>query len=420
MKKIFFILSALLLTTTVSSQALDGTWNGKLKVGGNSLTVVLNIDGNSCTLDSPDQGAKGIAAELLTKTEDSLSIRVPSIYASYEGKLQNDTLKGIFQQMGQRFPLTLTRGQHVVKRPQTPQPPFPYLTEEVTFSNESDGAVLSGTLTYPVGYTKKQRPTVVVMVSGSGLQNRDEEIFEHKPFAVIADYFARNGIATLRYDDRGFGKSTGDVATATTKTFKSDAEAALRFLRDSKRFGKAGIIGHSEGGSVAFMLAGEKKADFIVTLAAPGVRGDSIIIQQNYDLAKNTGQPVTYEQCVALMPNIRQQMAQNAWYMWFLDYDPAADIARIACPTLILNGEKDLQVDAAINLQAIRSKMSKSPIGSTQHQKTGNFQIISYPNLNHLFQNSTTGLPSEYGQIEETFSEKVMKDMVEWITKHIE
>ncbi|MBR7094499.1 MAG: alpha/beta hydrolase, partial [Prevotella sp.] len=200
MKKIFFILSALLLTTTVSSQALDGTWNGKLKVGGNSLTVVLNIDGNSCTLDSPDQGAKGIAAELLTKTEDSLSVRVPSIYASYEGKLQNDTLKGIFQQMGQRFPLTLTRGQHVVKRPQTPQPPFPYLTEEVTFSNESDGAVLSGTLTYPVGYTKEQRPTVVVMVSGSGLQNRDEEIFEHKPFAVIADYFARNGIATLRYD----------------------------------------------------------------------------------------------------------------------------------------------------------------------------------------------------------------------------
>ena len=138
------------------------------------------------------------------------------------------------------------------------------------------------------------------------------------------------------------------------------------------------------------------------------------------NLAKNTGQPVTYEQCVALMPNIRQQMAQNVWYMWFLDYDPTADIARIACPTLILNGEKDLQVDAAINLQAIRSKMSKSPIGSTQHQKTGNFQIISYPNLNHLFQNSTTGLPSEYGQIEETFSEKVMKDMVEWITKHIE
>ena len=394
MKRI--ILSFLVLSLSLGTQAqqLRGTWSGQLDAGAMKLTLVLHIDTDKCMLDSPDQGAKGIEAQTVFLSEDSVSVAVPSIAATYTGRLVGDELHGVFKQMGYPLKLDLKRGEISRNRPQTPQPPFPYQTEEVAFKNGD--VTLAGTLT-------ASGASCVVMVSGSGLQNRDEELFEHKPFAVLADYLARHGIASLRYDDRGCGQSTGDGAKATTPDFAADAAAAIDFARE-KGYQHVGIIGHSEGGSIAFMLAAQGKADFIVTLAAPGLRGDSIIVRQNYDLARTAGQPVAYEQCQALLPTIRQQMSGNPWYTWFLDYDPAGDISRVSCPALILNGEKDLQVNASANLAAIKKHLKKPT------------EIKSYPDLNHLFQHCQTGLPTEYADIEETMAEEVMADIAVWLS----
>ena len=390
-----------LLSLGIAAQGLQDSWSGQLDVGAAKLALVLHIDTTGCTLDSPDQGAKGIECQTVFLSDDSVSLSVPSIAATYNGRLVGDQLRGVFKQMGYPLKLDMKRGEVKRNRPQTPQPPYPYPTEEVTFTNGD--ITLAGTLTAP-----SQRPAdcCVVMVTGSGQQNRDEELFEHKPFAVLADRLARQGIASLRYDDRGCGQSTGDATKSTTPDFCADAAAAIAFARE-RGYKHVGVIGHSEGGSIAFMLAAQGKPDFIVTLAAPGLRGDSIIVCQNYDLARLSGQPVTYEQCQALMPTIRQQMAGNPWYMWFLDYDPAADIARINCPALILNGGKDTQVNAERNLAAIRKHLKQSA------------ETKVYPDLNHLFQHCTTGLPTEYGQIEETFAEEVMADIAAWILRQV-
>ena len=390
-----------LLSLGIAAQGLQGSWSGQLDVGAAKLTLVLHIDTAGCTLDSPDQGAKGIECQTVFLSDDSVSLSVPSIAATYNGRLVGDQLRGVFKQMGYPLKLNMKRGEVKRNRPQTPQPPYPYPTEEVTFTNGD--ITLAGTLTAP-----SQRPAdcCVVMVTGSGQQNRDEELFEHKPFAVLADRLARQGIASLRYDDRGCGQSTGDATKSTTPDFCADAAAAIEYARE-KGFKHVGVIGHSEGGSIAFMLAAQGKPDFIVTLAAPGLRGDSIIVCQNYDLARLSGQMVSYEQCQALVPTIRQQMAGNPWYMWFLDYDPAADTARINCPALILNGGKDTQVNAERNLAAIRKHLKQSA------------ETKVYPDLNHLFQHCTTGLPTEYGQIEETFAEEVMADIAAWILRQV-
>ena len=390
-----------LLSLGIAAQGLQGSWSGQLDVGAAKLTLVLHIDTAGCTLDSPDQGAKGIECQTVFLSDDSVSLSVPSIAATYNGRLVGDQLRGVFKQMGYPLKLNMKRGEVKRNRPQTPQPPYPYPTEEVTFTNGD--ITLAGTLTAP-----SQRPAdcCVVMVTGSGQQNRDEELFEHKPFAVLADRLARQGIASLRYDDRGCGQSTGDATKATTPDFCADAAAAIAFARE-RGYKHVGVIGHSEGGSIAFMLAAQAKPDFIVTLAAPGLRGDSIIVCQNYNLARLSGQSVSYEQCQALMPAIRQQMADNPWYMWFLDYDPAADMARINCPALILNGGKDTQVNAERNLAAIRKHLKQSA------------ETKVYPDLNHLFQHCTTGLPTEYGQIEETFAEEAMADIAAWILRQV-
>ena len=245
-----------------AQKPIEGDWMGKLNLGPQSLTIVLHVNCNAqgdveCILDSPDQGAKGIAVETDYCSSDSISVSLASLALSFQGKLKGDEIVGTFTQ-GLSFSLILKRGEEKLNRPQNPVAPYPYKTEEVAFKNVADGATLVGTLSYPIGYKKGQTP-VVLMVTGSGQENRDEEIFDHKPFLVIADYLARHGVATLRYDDRGFGKSTGgDVEHATTLDFMRDAASGVDFLRTSKQFGKVGILGHSEGGSIAFMLGGWK------------------------------------------------------------------------------------------------------------------------------------------------------------------
>ena len=406
------LLALVVLTGAAQVQpttALLGSWSGKLKVGVMSLTIVLHLeqaDGYvAVSLDSPDQGAKGISAFKEYLSDDSLAIKVESIGVTYRAKLKDGKLDGKFVQHGFTIPLELTQGVPEVKRPQTPQPPFPYETEEVTFRNERDSATLAGTLTWPVGYDakSKQKPMVVIFVSGSGQQNRDEELFEHKPFLVLADYLARQGIATLRYDDRATGQSVGgDVKNATSEDFARDALAGIDYLRNRKAFSKVGILGHSEGGTIAFMLGAQKKVDFIVSLAGPSVKGDTLLATQGNRIMILSGQ----------LPNMsvkkyREMVAEmnNPWINWFIDYDPSDDIRQTRCPVFALNGDRDCQVISTLCLPAFQRLLPTSKKN----------RIKQYPGLNHLFQHSATGVPTEYGEIEETIAPEVLSDIAEWI-----
>ena len=414
MKKIFSFVLLVMAVVTIHAQvntttALLGSWSGKLKVGAMSLTLVLHLeqaDGYvKVSLDSPDQGAKGIPTFKEYLSDDSLAVKVESIGMTYRARLKEGKLDGTFSQNGFSTKLVLTKGIAEVKRPQTPKPSYPYVTDDVVFRNEADGATLSGTLTWPVGYDKnaKKKPVVLLLVSGSGQQNRDEELFEHKPFLVIADYLARQGIATLRYDDRATGKSVGgEVKNATTADFSRDAAAGIDFLRSNKAFSKVGILGHSEGGSIAFMLGAQKKVDFIVSLAGPGVKGDTLLVAQANRILSLSGQPA-----YMTVEKYRQQEAvqQVPWIRWFCDYDPSDDIRKTPCPVFALNGDRDSQVLSSLNLEAIRRLLPSSK----RHL------IKEYPSLNHLFQHCTTGLPTEYGQIEETISSEVLEDIARWI-----
>lgn len=416
MKKIalslLFILGswAAMAQAVKSTTELVGTWNGKLTVGPSSLTIVLNIEQADgyvvCTLDSPDQGAKGIGCYKLLLNDQAISVTIPTIGASFTAELQAGELVGSFSQSGINIPLSLKRGEYKPNRPQEPLKPYPYKTEEVTFVNEADHATLAGTLTYPIGYEELTNTPVVVLISGSGLQNRDEELFGHKPFLVIADHLAHHGIASLRYDDRAFGASTGGDRIhdkATTLDYKRDAAAAIEYLRGMNKFGPIGALGHSEGGSIVFMLAADGEVDFIVSLAGVGVKGDVALTAQYNHIMRANGQP--YDITVEQYREIVAQAPQSDWLDWFLNYDPTADIAATLCPALVLNGDKDAQVISSLNLPAIERSLPHNDLSV----------LKEYPTLNHLFQHSQTGLPAEYGTIEETISPEVLTDISEWI-----
>lgn len=452
MRKIITFISALILSLATSAQTLEGSWTGKLNVMGTQLNIVFNITKGdagafSCTLDSPDQGVKGIPAEITVSGGVDVKISVAAIMATYEGRLADGRLKGTLTQSGVSFPLEMKPGKVERNRPQTPKEPYPYATEEVTFTNTADGAVFSGTLTYPVGYEKmaESDTPIVIMVTGSGQQNRDEEVFDHKPFLVLADHLARNGIASLRYDDRGTGKSTGDTGELTTETNMEDALAAVSFVRQTGRFDSTGVLGHSEGGAIAFMLGARGKADFIVSMAGPGVKGDSVLIGQNRLALAASGiqsqfveayckalgcvlgaiedgrameQPESTVQAAVRQTgvNLPEPLVQNLntvisqctpWLKHFVGYDPSADIRAVKCPVMAVNGGKDAQVISADNLSAIRRLALANAVNI----------VKEYPELNHLFQHCTTGLPTEYAQIEETMSPEVMQDIADWINK---
>ena len=410
MKKIILSIILGLAALTAEAQVdLIGSWTGKLDLGVAKLTLVFHLkqaDGHvNVTMDSPDQSANGIPCKTDFLSYDSLAVSVKSINASYSGRLKDGKIVGTFMQNGMSLPLVLTKGTEELKRPQNPQPPFPYETDEVTFRNERDSATLAGTLMWPVGYNpkSKQKPLVVLFVTGSGQENRDEEIFDHKPFLVIADYLARQGIASLRYDDRATGASKGgDVRNATSEDFARDATAGLEYLRSRKAFSKVGIIGHSEGGLIGFLLGAQGKTDFLVSLAGPGVKGDTLTASQGNWMMEMFGGVGTMT-----VDSIRkmEQFQKVRWYQWFADYDPSANIAATRCPVFALNGNRDCQVISSLNLTAIGRLLPKSKKNL----------IKEYPGLNHLFQHCTTGLMNEYRQIEETISPEVLSDIAEWI-----
>lgn len=405
--KALSVFFALLLSITAFAQNFTESWTGIISAGESSLHIVFNIsqdaEGNTvCTMDSPDQSVKGIPAQIVFESSDSISIRISNLGIEYNGKFNGDMICGVYSQLGLELDLDLKNEQIVYYRPQNPLPPYPYTTEEIEFVNDEANATLSGTITYPVGYIQGKKVPVVVMVTGSGPQNRDSEIYEHKPFLIIADYLARNGYATLRYDDRCVGKSTGRFQAETTKEVAKDAALAVKYLRDTKKFSKIGVLGHSEGGNVAFMLGANKLIDFAITMAGVGVQGDECLYQQGIAIAKQSGQEyqLTKEQ-------LREYLigTMSPWYEFFLDYNPASDISKTTCPVLVMNGEKDLQVIASSNVEAIK--------GNLPNNKKS--QVKIYPGLNHLFQECTTGLPTEYINIEQTISPIVLEDIAAWL-----
>ncbi len=376
---------------------IRGTWSGE--IDGLGLALVLHLE-DTCTFDSPDQGAYGIPAGFKLLKEGAVKLKFKGIPGGIQGSLEGDSLICTFSQMGIKKRLALGRGPIIRNRPQTPEPPFPYDTEEVCF--EHDGITLGGTLTMPEQCSPATTPAVV-LVSGSGQQDRDETLMEHRPFAVLADILARNGIASLRYDDRGCGSSGGVFAEATTFDFADDARAALRCLRE-RGFGKAGVIGHSEGGTIAFILASDPDAvpDFIVSLAGMADRGDSTLLRQMTRMVELQGAPKKLAGFAAKASMRKIVKQKNVWMDCFLSLDPAEYISAIKCPCLALNGEKDSQVIPEYNLAKVQVLC---PAADTK----------LYPGLNHLFQHCTTGLSDEYSRIEESFSPEVAGDIVDWI-----
>jgi len=460
---VFFVISAKAQQTPAS---VDGTWLGTLTVPSGQLRIVLNItrEGNElkATLDSPDQGVKGIQVGTIRQTDDELYVDVPSIVGRYNGRILDDgnTVYGTWKQGGIDFPLDFHRVDTVrgPNRPQEPKPPFPYNTEEVGFDNTIDDVYLAGTLSIPRGSGPFP---ALVLVSGSGPQDRDETIMEHKPFLVLADYLTRHGIAVLRYDDRGVGESTGSTSFSTTADFVKDALAGVDLLKqyhfiDTTRIG---ILGHSEGGIVAAMAASSSDdVAFIVMMAGTGLPGEDILLSQGALILEANGateqelaayaefqrrifevlkretdndnikvelQRIMHESLEAMdekslmrsgIPeghldsyiDMQTQAMLSPWFRYFLTLDPRPYLEQLTIPVLAIIGEKDLQVPAVDNLQAIETALSKN-----RHHMTRVEMLLG---LNHLFQTAETGSPNEYAAIEETIAPEALELISQWIS----
>ncbi len=438
----------LLLFVALQSQAqIEGYWKGQIDLGGQQLEMAFNIkaaeNGYSATLDVPAQGAFDVPVDKTVFQDNHLQLTLSAMGASYSGTLKGEAIEGEFTQHGMAFPLNLAKGEKEAKkaRPQDPQPPFNYRAEEVTFTNKKEGNTLAGTLTIPEG----DGPfPAVVLVSGSGQQNRDEELMNHRPFWVVADYLSRRGVAVLRYDDRGMGGSTGEVLNATSMDFSYDAEAAFDYLLNRKEINvsQVGILGHSEGGIINFMVAERRpEVAFLVSLAGPAVNGVEVLKEQQAAILRAQGMT---EEMVQFSGNANAQMFDiieasssreeadsllrqllkgwgyneelteqtvgqmaSPWMYYFLKYDPTDAIVKTNCPALLLNGSKDLQVLASQNLPAYERIIA-------EHGKT-NLTLREMPDLNHLFQHCETGSPTEYVEIEETISPEVLELIVEFV-----
>ncbi len=465
MKKTILTLIAILTILSMHGQDITGEWNGVLKVQGTQLRLVFNItqeeNGYSSTMDSPDQGAKGIPVTSTSYEGSILKLEISTLGIHYEGNLDDkNAFIGIFKQAGQSFPLNLTK-EKVEKekliRPQEPTKPYSYYSENIKFGNTQDKIVLAGTLTLPEKYGNFP---VVILISGSGPQNRDEELLGHKPFLVLADHLTKNGIAVLRFDDRGTAESTGDFKTATSLDFATDVEFAIKYLQARKEINKnqIGLIGHSEGGIIApIVAAGSKDINFIVLLAGMGIRGDQLLLLQQELIGKASGISDTDLQKAKIINEgafdillksnnsesleteltnyIKQILKDNPdsekpagmseddyvklqvnqllspWMIYFIKYNPAPILEKVKCPVLAINGENDLQVPAKVNLEAIEEALAKG----------GNKKVTTkeLPNLNHLFQECETGLPGEYATIEQTFSPIALAEITNWILKQL-
>lgn len=436
---------------------MDGVWTGKITRNGIDLRLILHIAtgprGTALSLDSPDQLAYGLAVQDFTRDRQKVRFKLNMVGANYEGVLSEDQqqLSGTWTAPNQPaaqivFSRASAAAKTPPKRPQTPQPPFPYTAEEVAFENPTEpGVHLAGTLTLPQG---KGPFPAAIMITGSGQQDRDETLLGHKPFWIIADYLSRRGIAVLRVDDRGTGKSTGDVAKATSADFATDSNAAFAYLRTRAEIKRRaiGFIGHSEGGMIGpIAMATNKDVAFLVMMAGPGTALDQLMVSQRRLIGASMGQseaalnkaaPVwaalykaigsgaTYEDGIAaahavLTPEAMKAIGMPAgtkaqtilaqvgtpWFRYFFQYDPAPNLRAIKVPVLALNGSLDRQVPAKENLPAIRIALKDNKDAT----------IVELPGLNHLFQTAKTGSVGEYAEIEETVAPVALAQMADWI-----
>lgn len=445
----------------------ESLWEGKIQLqAGLSLRFVIHVGKDAsghlmATADSPDQGAKGLKVDTISLDKQKLTFAMKRLAASYEGTLnaEGTEAKGTFTQGGVKMPLNLKRTEKVteVKRPQTPKPPFPYRSVDVTYPNEAGGIKLAGTLTLPEGSGPFP---AVILISGSGSQDRDETLFEHRPFAVLADTLTRRGVAVLRVDDRGVGGTTGDPKTSTTEDFAGDVQAGVDYLKRYKEIDphRIGLMGHSEGGVIAPMVASRTgDVAFIVLLAGTGLPGDEIInlqsraialamagpgkgaeLEKQFDIQKRLIEIARNEEddqkaaarTKAVIAELKATLSEEEkkaagdldglidgqlkairgkWFRYFLRYDPRPALAKVKCPVLAVIGEKDLQVPPKENLGEIGKALEK---GGNRH-----VTLKELPGLNHLFQTCTTGAPSEYPQIEETIAPAALKVIGDWVVE---
>jgi pimeloyl-ACP methyl ester carboxylesterase len=480
MFKIFLLFTLSIISATAFGQNIVGDWEGALQIQGNELPIVFHISKDSAgvykaTFDSPKQKSFNNPCSNVILKEDSVVLMVEAIKGKYAGKLDknNMLLTGTWFQGSNSLPLNLnkTSSQTTIKkinRPQTPLPPYPYQSEDVEYDNADKSIHFGGTFTVPVpgpntNYFRAPVYPTVLLITGSGQQDRDETILGHKSFAVIADYLTRQGIAVLRVDDRDKGKTTGNFITSTSADFALDVEAGITYLKTRKDVDtfNIGLIGHSEGGMIAPIVASRKKdIGFIVLLAGPGVKISELMEQQSVDVAAASGMSkkyiekyrLLYRQLISTIINepdsvkafnkslevfntwqkdkglflvkattgvtdeksktgflkgmVRQLNAP--WFNYFMKFNPADYLAAVKCPVLALNGEKDIQVAAKLNLAGIKTVLQKNNTQVT---------TMEMPGLNHLFQHCKKCSVDEYGDLEETFDIETLKIIGNWIKK---
>lgn len=464
------LLIAALTGFTQVQKKIIGTWEGKLNLGP-GLRIVFHFEETPsgtirATADSPDQSAYGLKCDTVIIQDDVVRVEMHKLNAIFSGRLADDfTINGTFTQ-NTTLPLELKKGISLPpiapKRPQTPQPPFPYKSEDIEYDSPDHSLHYGATITIPEG---KGPFPAALLVTGSGPQNRDEELADHKVFAVLADALTRNGIVVLRVDDRGVGKSTGIFADATSEDFAKDVNTSLDYLlsRPEVNRKKTGLIGHSEGGMIVPMVASKRSdIDFAVLLAAPGIKIDSLMAEQNAAILRSVG--VSQSSINAYIPLYKRLMKDiitskdtaeaiskasslfrqwlptidstnlkelgfnsgtsihnvtsvlvegfsGKWFKYFLAFDPQPYLQQLKCKVLALNGEKDIQVIASSNLPAIESALKKS--------RSKKFTVQKMPGLNHLFQTCRTCTLQEYGELEETFSPAALKIINDWLKNYV-
>lgn len=456
-------LSMLLFSTLVFTQNILGDWNGILNAGGTKLEIGFTFTENDGKLtghmDVPKQMASKLPLSKVEFSDGNLLLQLAMAGIEYTGTFQGTTIEGTFKQAGQKFPLQLTKGKVTLKkrnRPQEPQPPFTYRTEEVTFNNPVEKNKLTGTLTLPEG---KGPFPAAILISGSGQQNRNSEVFGHKPFWVIADHLTKNGIAVLRFDDRGVGGSEGDLKNATSENFADDVRGGIEFLLKRKDIHpkKLGLIGHSEGGMIAPIAALKSKdVSWMILMAGLGTSGEKVLLDQTelisrvsgldeeqitltlntnkqlYDAIKNITNPEQKReeitkiltenfqinpQTASLTEDQKKQLMQSQlatlgspWFAFFVTYEPQKYLTGFKKPVLVINGTLDLQVPYEANTQGIKQALENG----------GNKQVTVqiFEKMNHLFQYAETGNISEYEEIETTFEPEVLEVLSKWINQN--
>ena len=464
------LLSLFSLASFAQQNKFVGTWEGDLDAGVQKLRMIFTISQKDngqlkVTIQAPQQSPAQIPADTVFTDANKISLEVKMFKMSFSGTLVNDSsLAGNFVQ-GATIPLQLKKVARAStvskpKRPQTPKPPFAYKSIDLIIPGKDPLQKLGATLTVPDTIAGKRYPAVV-LITGSGPQDRDETMFDHKPFAVIADHLTKKGFAVLRVDDRGVGRSTGNRAIATSADFADDTEAAVDYLKtrsfiDDK---KLGLIGHSEGGMIAPMVAAKRKdIKFIVLLAGPGVPCADLMAEQNVAIFKSNGlradiaeaygpmfkklvlSIVSAKDSAAAFSNGMKVVNEwkapdsvkkifkvvdeaekeayvkamtdeiyNPWYAYVISYDPPPALKKLSCAVLALNGSRDVQVLPASNLQGIENTLKKS--------KTKNYEIKEIPQLNHLFQTCNICTLNEYSTLEESFSPAALDIITDWLLK---